>query len=220
MSILCGCMNRNCVMLEATAGWSCILCGRMNQNVGWVSIYAAVASHTDAWIETMTCKSLISGFHPMQMRKSKNRKDEYDGPYEMNRNKLVEGRNKRENESEWPRLRRRRNLRSVQKRESKYGLLNPILLRSFTTESRGKVIGNVAVQSCTDIWIEMTDAFVVTRAIPVAPYAGAWIEIWKWYPNAEVLKWRATVAPHVGAWIEIDRNSSCQRTVVASCADA
>ena len=36
----------------------------------------------------------------MQMRKSKNRKDEYDGPYEMNRNKLVEGRNKRENESE------------------------------------------------------------------------------------------------------------------------
>lgn len=52
-----------------------------------------------------------------------------------------------------------------------------------------KVIGNVAVQSCTDIWIEMTDAFVVTRAIPVAPYAGAWIEIWKWYPNAEVLKW-------------------------------
>lgn len=64
-----------------------------------------------------------------------------------------------------------------------------------------KVIGNVAVQSCTDIWIEMTDAFVVTRAIPVAPYAGAWIEIWKWYPNAEVLKWRATVAPHVGAWL-------------------
>ena len=34
----------------------------------------------------------------------------------------------------------------------------------------------------------------------VAPFAGAWIEIGKWYAGG----WRSVVAPFAGAWIEIE----------------
>ena len=38
-----------------------------------------------------------------------------------------------------------------------------------------------------------------TVLLPVAPFAGAWIEITRIYTNA----WNTKVAPFAGAWIEI-----------------
>ena len=49
-------------------------------------------------------------------------------------------------------------------------------------------------------WIEMYQLALYSNQLLVAPYAGAWIEI---HPTAPVDTFRH-VAPYAGAWIEID----------------
>ena len=59
--------------------------------------------------------------------------------------------------------------------------------------------GNFPVAPRAGAWIEMMPVACLAIADRVAPRAGAWIEIRKLYPYAH----RFPVAPRAGAWIEI-----------------
>ncbi len=48
-------------------------------------------------------------------------------------------------------------------------------------------------------WIEIFHLLRLVRFVRVAPYMGAWIEMW--WPESDVTM--QGVAPYMGAWIEI-----------------
>ena len=59
----------------------------------------------------------------------------------------------------------------------------------------------VPVAPFAGAWIEIKSVFTISSADPVAPFAGAWIEIiMLWNISAKAL-----VAPFAGAWIEISK---------------
>lgn len=86
-----GGMNRNdgriCGHADDTR---CTLRGYMNRNMEVISECRGVE---------VTGYCCTPCWRMNRQYKCVNQKDEHDGPYEMNRNKLVESRNKRENES-------------------------------------------------------------------------------------------------------------------------
>ncbi len=57
-------------------------------------------------------------------------------------------------------------------------------------------------------WIEIINAALISTMSHVAPHAGAWIEIKKASLNLA----KPLVAPHAGAWIEIEARLCCYLT--------
>lgn len=117
----CWCMNRNRQKLILPKNRGCILCGCINRNQAkeaamfplhtlhptrmceskWCHT-STIADYVGAWIEIPRIQPPVRCIPYGRMNrqcKCVNQKDEHDSPYDMNRNKLVESRNKRGNES-------------------------------------------------------------------------------------------------------------------------